>query len=36
MSQQTADNIKKIKATLPCGVELVAVSKFHPEEVIKA
>lgn len=35
MSQQTADNIKKIKATLPCGVELVAVSKFHPEEVIK-
>lgn len=35
MSQQTADNIKKIKDTLPDGVKLVAVSKFHPAEVIK-
>lgn len=35
MSQQTADNIKNVKAALPSGVELVAVSKFHPAEVIK-
>lgn len=35
MSQHIADNIKSIKATLPDGVELVAVSKFHPAEIIK-
>lgn len=35
MSQQIADKIKNIKATLPPDVKLVAVSKFHPAEVIK-
>jgi len=29
-----ADRIKTIRATLPAGVELVAVSKFHPAEAI--
>ncbi|MDE7410916.1 MAG: YggS family pyridoxal phosphate-dependent enzyme [Paramuribaculum sp.] len=29
-----ADNIIRIKSTLPEGVELVAVSKFHPAEAI--
>ncbi len=35
MSQQTADNIIKIRSALPDSVKLVAVSKFHPAEVIK-
>lgn len=30
-----ADNINDLRATLPCGVELVAVSKFHPAEAVK-
>ncbi len=29
-----ARNIEEIKATLPAGVELVAVSKFHPAEAV--
>jgi len=29
------NNIERIKATLPAGVELVAVSKFHPAEAIR-
>ena len=28
-------NIKDIEAQLPCGVRLVAVSKFHPVEALK-
>ena len=28
------DNILKVRATIPEGVELVAVSKFHPNEAI--
>lgn len=28
------DNILKVRATIPQGVELVAVSKFHPNEAI--
>lgn len=30
-----ADRLKSIRDTLPEGVELVAVSKFHPSEAIK-
>ena len=30
-----AENIEKIKNTIPSGVELVAVSKFHPAEMIE-
>lgn len=30
-----ASNLREIKAQLPKGVELVAVSKFHPAEAIK-
>lgn len=29
-----ADNLKRIEATVPEGVKLVAVSKFHPNEAI--
>lgn len=29
-----ADNLKAIRATLPQGVELVAVSKFHPADAV--
>lgn len=29
------ENIARIKAEIPAGVELVAVSKFHPAEAIK-
>ena len=28
------DNILKVRETIPYGVELVAVSKFHPNEAI--
>ena len=28
------DNILKVRATIPQGVELVAVSKFHPNDAI--
>lgn len=30
-----AENIRQIEKTLPTGVKLVAVSKFHPQESIK-
>lgn len=30
------DNILKVRATIPQGVELVAVSKFHPNEALMA
>lgn len=30
-----ADRLKSIRDTLPSGVELVAVSKFHPAEAVK-
>lgn len=30
-----ADNLLKIRSTLPEGVELVAVSKFHPVEALR-
>lgn len=33
---QIADNIRHFQAEIPAGVELVAVSKFHPAEAIKA
>ena len=29
-----ADNLAAVRATLPAGVELVAVSKFHPIEAL--
>jgi pyridoxal phosphate enzyme (YggS family) len=29
------DNISEIKSTLPDGVKLIAVSKFHPAETVK-
>ena len=29
------DNLLRIKSEVPQGVELVAVSKFHPAEVIR-
>lgn len=29
------DNLKRVLATLPAGVRLVAVSKFHPNEAIE-
>ena len=29
-----AEALKTVAATLPAGVELVAVSKFHPAEAI--
>lgn len=32
---QIAENIKKILSELPAGVQLVAVSKFHPNEAIE-
>lgn len=31
-----ANNIRKIRATLPDGVTLIAVSKYHPAEAIEA
>ena len=30
------DNILRVRATIPQGVELVAVSKFHPNEALMA
>jgi hypothetical protein len=30
-----ADNIDRVRATLPTGVELVAVSKFHPIDALR-
>ena len=32
---QIQDEIKRITASLPCGVRLVAVSKYHPESHIE-
>lgn len=32
---QIAENIKKVLSELPAGVQLVAVSKFHPNEAIE-
>lgn len=32
---QIQDEIKRITASLPCGVRLVAVSKYHPENRIE-
>lgn len=34
-SPQIADNLRRIRAELPAGVKLVAVSKFHPVEAVK-
>ena len=36
MSDTIAQNLQRIKSTLPPGVELVAVSKFHPPGAILA
>ena len=37
MDVDVAGNLKTVKSTIPTGVELVAVSKFHPaEHVMKA
>ncbi|MBO6177352.1 MAG: YggS family pyridoxal phosphate-dependent enzyme [Treponema sp.] len=35
-AEQIAENINKIRATLPENVELCAVSKFHPAEDVEA
>jgi pyridoxal phosphate enzyme (YggS family) len=35
MSIEIADNIKTVKAALPEGVRLIAVSKYHPKEMIE-
>lgn len=34
MASDVADNIRRVAGSLPPGVELVAVSKFHPAEAI--
>lgn len=34
ISMNVGDNILKVRATIPQGVELVAVSKFHPNDAI--
>ena len=34
ISMDVGDNILKVRATIPQGVELVAVSKFHPNDAI--
>lgn len=34
-SPQIADNLRRIRAELPAGVSLVAVSKFHPVEAVR-
>lgn len=36
MNVDVAANLKKITDTLPQGVRLVAVSKFHPDEYVEA
>ncbi len=35
MMSATAENINRILSTLPAGVELVAVSKFHPVDTLQ-
>lgn len=34
MTMNISDNIREVRAEIPSGVELVAVSKFHPSEVV--
>ena len=34
MGSDIADRLHEIKSALPQGVELIAVSKFHPAEAI--
>lgn len=34
-SKMVAENLQKIKATIPEGVQLVAVSKYHPAEALQ-
>lgn len=34
MTMNISDNIKEVRAEIPSGVELVAVSKFHPSEAV--
>ena len=36
MDYDVRGNLKEVKASLPEGVRLVAVSKFHPSEYIDA
>ena len=36
MDYDVKGNLKEVKASLPEGVRLVAVSKFHPSEYIDA
>lgn len=36
MGYDVKGNLRKVKASLPCGVRLVAVSKYHPNEYIMA
>lgn len=36
MTMNVAENIKEVRAEIPSGVELVAVSKFHPAEAVMA
>ena len=36
MEKQAVQKINEIRSSLPQGVELVAVSKYHPAEVIQA
>lgn len=33
---KVADNLRKVQANIPQGVQLVAISKFHPNEYIQA
>lgn len=35
MAMRIAENIRQMKASLPAGVTLVAVSKFHPVEALR-
>lgn len=34
MTMNISDNIREVRAEIPSGVELVAVSKFHPSEAV--
>lgn len=36
MGTDVAENLREVLGNLPDGVQLIAVSKFHPEEYIKA
>ena len=35
MAMRIAENIRQMKASLPAGVTLVAISKFHPVEALR-